>query len=179
MLTTMNMHSGYWLLPFNEESIPKTAFVRHRGQFKFFRMHFCLATAPSMYKRCVNWVLADYMGKFGMVFTHSIVYSLTLEENQEHVAKVLATLSSYGLTLKDSKCHWAHSQITYCAMWFKTKASHHRLPKLRQYGSSHHPQTCLNCASEQCYGPRTQWALTSWNHYPVSTECKSLPDCHY
>ena len=49
VFTNMDIRSGYWQLLVDDESIPKTAFVCHRGPFKFLKMPFSLANTPSMY----------------------------------------------------------------------------------------------------------------------------------
>jgi transposase InsO family protein len=112
MFTTMDMRSGFWQLPVDKDSIAKTAFVCHRGQFEFLRLPFGLANAPSMYQRTMNQVLAPYLGKCVMVFIDDVVvYSKNPADHQRHVDQVLTTLETAGLTLKDSKCTWAQSQI--------------------------------------------------------------------
>jgi hypothetical protein len=59
----------------------------------------------------MNNVLAEFVGKFVMVFIDDIiVYSKNEEEHQRHVELVLTKLREAGLTLKDSKCSWAKSQ---------------------------------------------------------------------
>ena len=112
IFTTMDMRSGYWQLPVAADSIEKTAFVCHRGQFEFLRMPFGLANAPSLFQRAMNQVLAEYIGKFVMVFLDDIVvYSSSEREHKQHVAAVLKKLSAANLTLKASKCHWGKPKI--------------------------------------------------------------------
>ena len=112
VFSTMDMRSGFWQLPMHEQSIEKTAFVCHRGQFEFVRLPFGLANAPSIYQRTMNKVLAQFIGKFVMVFIDDIVvYSKNKEDHAKHVQLVLETLEKNGLTLKDTKCSFAQSQI--------------------------------------------------------------------
>ena len=60
----------------------------------------------------MNKVLGDFIGKFGMVFIDDIViYSNSESDHKSHVEQVLQRLEEAGLTSKDSKCHWAQSQI--------------------------------------------------------------------
>jgi hypothetical protein len=112
VFTTLDMRSGFWQLPMAEDSIAKTAFVCHRGQFEFLRMPFGLANAPSVYQRAMNKVLADFIGKFVMVFIDDIViYSNNEDEHKKHVELVLERLLQAGLTLKESKCTWGRERI--------------------------------------------------------------------
>jgi hypothetical protein len=73
LFSTLDMRSGFWQLPMSPESIEKTAFVCHRGQFECPRLPFGLANAPSVYQRAMNKVLGDFIGKFIMVFIDDIV----------------------------------------------------------------------------------------------------------
>ena len=112
LFSTLDMRSGFWQLPMSPESIEKTAFVCHRGLFECSRLPFGLANAPSVYQRAMNKVLGDFIGKFVMVFIDDIViYSNSESDHKAHVEQVLQRLEEAGLTLKDSKCHWAQSQI--------------------------------------------------------------------
>ena len=112
VFSTMDMRSGYWQLPVAPESIHKTAFVCHRGQYEFLRLPFGLANAPSVYQRAMNHVLEEYLGKFVLVFLDDIViYSPDEETHLKHVNLVLQKLEAAGLTVKDSKCQWAKSNI--------------------------------------------------------------------
>ncbi len=112
VFSTMDMRSGFWQLPMHEDSIEKTAFVCHRGQFEFLRLPFGLANAPSIYQRTMNKVLGKFIGKFVMVFIDDIVvYSKNEEDHAKHVQLVLETLEKNGLTLKDTKCSWAQNRI--------------------------------------------------------------------
>ena len=112
LYSSLDMRSGYWQLPMAEASIEKTAFVCHRGQFEFVRLPFGLANAPSVYQRAMNKVLGKFIGKFVMVFIDDIViYSKNKHDHRRHVEQVLQTLADAGLTLKDSKCHWAQTKI--------------------------------------------------------------------
>ena len=112
IFSTLDMRSGYWQLPMAEDSIAKTAFVCHRGQFEFLRLPFGLANAPSVYQRAMSKVLADFLGKFVMVFIDDIViYSRSEEEHKVHVEQVLTALEAARLTLKDTKCFWGQTKI--------------------------------------------------------------------
>ena len=60
----------------------------------------------------MNKVLAKFIGRCVMVFIDDIViYSKSESEHKEHVRLVLETLEHAGLTLKDTKCLGAKSEI--------------------------------------------------------------------
>ena len=94
IFSTMDMRSGYWQVPVEESSIPKTSFVCFKGQYEFLRLPFGVCNAPSMYQRIMNTVLAEYIGKFVLCFFDDcVVYSKTEEEHKRHVDLVLTKFS--------------------------------------------------------------------------------------
>jgi len=110
--STMDLRSGFWQQPVHPDSIAKTAFVCHRGQFEFLRQPFGLANAPSQFSREISNVLGDYIGDFCLCFIDDIViFSKTPEEHQRHVHKVLERLGQAGLTVKATKCAWAKTSL--------------------------------------------------------------------
>ena len=55
--TTLDLKSGYWQIPLNEEDREKMAFTCHRGLFKYNVMPFGLAYAPGIIQECMSIVL--------------------------------------------------------------------------------------------------------------------------
>ncbi len=112
LFTTLDLKSGYWQQKVHPDSIEKTAFVCHRGQFEFLRLPFGICTGPSKFSRAVTSVLGDYIGKFCLIFIDDIViYSKDEESHVKHVDLVLTRLEEKGLTVKDTKCEWAKAQV--------------------------------------------------------------------
>ena len=110
--STIDLRTGFWQLPVHPDSVKKTAFVCHLGQYEFLRMPFGLSNAPAFYQRAMNTVLAPYLGKIAMVYLDDIiVFSKSPEEHQHHLDIILQALYEAGLTLKESKCHFGLPQL--------------------------------------------------------------------
>ena len=105
IFSTLDLASGYWQIPMDEDSIEKTSFVCHMGSFEYLRLPFGLTNAPAVFQRTMNEVLQGMIGKFAMVYIDDIVvYSKSEKEHQEHLKLVFDALEQNGLKLKPSKC---------------------------------------------------------------------------
>ena len=57
IMTTLDLTSGYFLIPMNTADIPKTAFITKFGCFAFKRMPFGLSGAVATFQRVMETVL--------------------------------------------------------------------------------------------------------------------------
>ena len=110
--TTLDIKNAYHQIPMEESSIEKTAFVCHRGLYEFVNMPFGLTNAPSIFQRTMDFVLAEYIGKFVYAYIDDVIIaSKTKEEHARHLAQVFQCLRESGFKLKPSKCHFAKSEV--------------------------------------------------------------------
>ena len=49
-ISTLDLTKGYWQIPLNEHTIPKSAFVISQGLFEFTVMPFGMKTAPATFQ---------------------------------------------------------------------------------------------------------------------------------
>ena len=112
IFTTVDLRSGYWQVDLNPETIPKTAFVCHKGLYEFKRLPMGLTNAPSQFQRLMDLILSDLNGKICLVYIDDIIiFSRSRKEHIEHVRLVLDRLASAGLTLKHKKCHFGKTEV--------------------------------------------------------------------
>ena len=112
IFSTMDLTSGYWQIPMHMNSISKTAFCTHMGNFEFIRMPFGLKNAPSVFQRTLNKVLSGLIGKICFVYIDDIViFSRSEKEHAEHLKLVFQRLRDANFKLKRKKCHFAKEQV--------------------------------------------------------------------
>jgi hypothetical protein len=93
---------------------PKTAFKTFFGLFEYKVMPFGLATAPSVFQRFINHVLAPFLDIFAFAYLDDIViFSENEKDHQRHVTQVLDALAKAQLHLKPAKCVWSQTEISF------------------------------------------------------------------
>ena len=120
--SVMDMQSGYWQVPLDEESIPKTAFITHRGLFEFMVMPFGPTNAPGYFNRMMDEVMGGLKWASVLVYIDDIiVYSPTVGQHLEDLRVVLERLRAAGLTLKPKKCHMFAGSVKFLGQVISAK----------------------------------------------------------
>ncbi|CAG8477697.1 4990_t:CDS:2 [Dentiscutata erythropus] len=114
LFSSLDLLSGYWQLPINEKNKEKTVFVTFCGTYKFNVMSFGLCNAPASFQRLMDKILADYIGKFVVVYLDDInIYSKNFNEHLNHINLVFEKLKESGLKLNFEKCTFSHNKICF------------------------------------------------------------------
>jgi len=70
--TSLDLKSGYWQIPLDASTKPKTAFSTRYGQFQWNVLPFGLTNAPAWFQRQMNQVLFPFIDKFVIVYLDDI-----------------------------------------------------------------------------------------------------------
>jgi RNase H-like domain found in reverse transcriptase/Reverse transcriptase (RNA-dependent DNA polymerase)/Integrase zinc binding domain len=112
--TTLDLASGFHQIEIDEKDIPKTAFSVDNGHYEFLRMPFGLRNAPSTFQRVMDNVLKEYIGKICLVYLDDIIiFSTSLQEHKESLAKILERLKHYNLKIQVDKCDFFAKNVEY------------------------------------------------------------------
>ena len=109
--TALDLHSGYYHIKLDKESIPKSDFTTVFGKFEFWRLPFGPSQGPYIF----IWLIYDIFGLYKtsnqshgwgyLVYLDSIlIYSKTEKEHLEMLNNAFECLSKAGLKIKLSKC---------------------------------------------------------------------------
>lgn len=121
--SVMDISSGYWHIPMEEEDKEKTAFTCRTGLFQFRVMPFGLTNAPAMFHRAIDNCLRDVLFKIALVFVDDIVvFSEDIASHYSCLERVFKLLTEHGFTLKLSKCLFFSNTVSY--LGFKLKSGH-------------------------------------------------------
>ena len=112
--TTLDLASGYWQVPLDDDARPKTAFTTHQGLYEFVRMPFGLCNAPATFQRAMQSVLAGLEWRDCFVYIDDIlIASATYEEHLQHLEQVFDRLRTANLMLKPKKCRFLCKEVKY------------------------------------------------------------------
>ena len=113
--SVLDLKSGYWQVPLEEEDKCKTAFtVGPLGFWECERMPFGLTNAPATFQRLMENCMGDLHLSYCLLYLDNIiVYSNTYEEHLVRLEAVFSKLKDAGLKLSPSKCHFLCKEIKY------------------------------------------------------------------
>ena len=114
VFTSLDLMHGYHQVKMAKESMHKTAFMCHLGQYQYRRMPFGLTNATATFQRLISQLFSGKEWGFVTVYLDDVlIASRNIAEHLKHVKKVLVQLSEGGLRLKPSKCEFAANEIEY------------------------------------------------------------------
>ena len=114
VFTKLDLAQGYHQIAMAEDSIAKTAFCTHLGQWEFVVMPFGLCNAPSTFQRLMNKVFAEEINSFVLVYLDDIlVYSRSIEEHWDHLQRAMEKLRQAKLYGRLHKCEFLKDKVDY------------------------------------------------------------------
>ncbi|KAK9739656.1 Reverse transcriptase (RNA-dependent DNA polymerase) [Popillia japonica] len=103
--TSLDLKSGYYQMPLEQESRDKTAFVTPDGHYQFTRLPFGIVNGPAVFQRMINSVLGPLRFTIVMAFMDDLLIpSASIEEGLQNLEEVLKVLQKAKLTLNANKC---------------------------------------------------------------------------
>ena len=115
--TTIDMNSGFWQVPVDDESKQYTAFtLGSMGLYECESMPFGLCNTPPTFQRLMLNCLGELNLTYCLIYLDDvIIFSKTEEEHLEWMHVVFDRFREHGLKLKPSKCEVFKTEINYLA----------------------------------------------------------------
>jgi hypothetical protein len=114
IFTKFDVRAGFNNMRIRPGDGPKTAFMTFLGLFEYKVMPFGLATAPSVFQRFINHVLAPFLDIFVFAYLDDIViFSENENDHERHVTQWLDALEKAQLDLKPARCAWRQKEIFF------------------------------------------------------------------
>lgn len=114
IFSTIDLESGYHQISIVIGDREKTAFSINHAKYHFIRMPFGLKNAPSIFQRCVNDILHEYIGKFAYVYIDDVlIFSNSLEEHMHHISLIFKALHKANMKISEEKSHFFRKEIEF------------------------------------------------------------------
>ena len=115
--STIDMNSGFWQVPMDEESKQYTAFtLGSMGLYECKSMPFGLCNAPPTFQMLMLNCLGELNLTYCLIYLDDvIIFSQIEEEHLERMHVVFDRFWEHGLKLKLSKCEVFKTEINYLA----------------------------------------------------------------
>jgi hypothetical protein len=114
VFSKIDLCSGYHQIKIRTEDIPKTAFTMRYGLYEYLVMSFGLTNASAHFMYLMNSVFIPEVDQFVVVFIDDIlVYSNSMEEDEDYIRTILQCLWGDQLSAKFSKCEFWIKEVTF------------------------------------------------------------------
>ena len=111
--TKLDLSRAYLQMELDEESRQYCTINTHKGLFQVNRLPFGVASAPSLFQRCMETLLKDCKGVCVYYIDDILVTGWTTQEHLQNLDRVLEVLASAGIRLNRSKCLFLASRVEY------------------------------------------------------------------
>lgn len=114
IFSTMDLAAGYWQVPLEEASKPKTAFTTRSGRYQFKRLAFGLRNAPMAFQRMMDVILTGLAWHQVIGYIDDlIVFSGNMTAHLQTLQQVFARLAQHGLSIKLAKCRFGCESVKF------------------------------------------------------------------
>ncbi len=120
VFSTLDLQSAYHQVTLHEDSRNLTAFITHDGLFRYKRVPYGLASAPSCFQRMMSEILKGQSGEH-CYLDDIMVAGASLKEHDENLQAVLQRINEAGLKLNMTKCHFRKTALSFLGHTFSEK----------------------------------------------------------
>lgn len=139
--SSLDLASGYWQVPLDENARPKSAFTTYE---EFVRMPFGLCNAPATFQRVMQRVLAGLEWKSCFIYLDDVlVASPSFSEHIGHLREVFTRLRAANLRLKPTKCGLLKDEVSFLGHVVSTKGIQPDPTKTEKMKSYPRPTTAM------------------------------------
>ncbi|KAI0226278.1 hypothetical protein LSAT2_023096 [Lamellibrachia satsuma] len=98
VFSTLDVTSGFWQIPIDEENQLLTTFITPFGRYAFCRLPFGISSAPEIFQRKMS-ALLDGMNGVKVIMDDILVHGRSIEEHDARLDSVIRIINDSGLKL--------------------------------------------------------------------------------
>jgi transposase InsO family protein len=112
--TKLDLKSGYYQIPIQQDDKEKTAFITQDGLYQFEVLPMGLMNAPPTFQRVMNNIIGHKRWDYVLVYLDDIlIFSNSFDDHMVHLHEVFNVLSDHQFTLNPDKCSLAKQSIDF------------------------------------------------------------------
>ena len=112
LFSKLDLSNAFLQLPLDDESKQYLSINTHKGLFRYNRLPFGVASAPSIFQRNIDSVLQG-MKHVSAYIDDILVTGTTLQEHLQNLEEVFKRLQTAGLHLNKQKCFFLRERVVY------------------------------------------------------------------
>ena len=112
VFSTLDLASAYHKMLLHPDSRDITAFITHKGLFRFCCVPLGLASAPSAFQKMMSTILSGLPGVQAYLEV-IICYGTTQQDHDANLRRVLHALNEAGLKLNMHKCKFNQASLSF------------------------------------------------------------------
>jgi len=146
VFTKLDLSQAYQQVPLDETSKKYVVINTHKGLFQFNRLPYGISSAPGIFQRVMDSLLADIPGV--VVYMDDIL--VTGPTESDHLAaleEVLSRMEKAGLRLKKMKCQFMVPSVTYLGYIVDSEGLHPTPEKIKAITEAPSPRNVTELKS--------------------------------
>ncbi|GBG59619.1 hypothetical protein CBR_g49884 [Chara braunii] len=144
----LDLKSGYHQILIRPQDCYKSTFKMRYGHFEWIVMPFGLTNAPTTFQATMTNEFRGMLDRFVLVYLDDIlVYRRTLEDDLEHLRRVLETLSRAKYKTNRDKCEFVRQELEYLGHFVTLEGISPLSDKIQAMQEWPEPKTATNVGS--------------------------------
>ncbi len=112
VFSKLDVNSGFWQIPLEEQSQLLTTFITPFGRFCFNKLPFGISSASEVYQKCMNQILEGLLGVLCLIYD-VLIFAQNQEEHDLRLQETLKRLQLAGVTLNAEKCAFGQRSLKF------------------------------------------------------------------
>ena len=139
IFSKLDLSQAYAQLPLAEESQKLCVISTHRGLFAYQILPFGVSSAPAIWQRTIEQVLAGVEGVI-CYFDDILACGKNQAEHDARLRRILCRFDKYGLRLRKDKCDLYKKQVNYLGFVVLDKGLHPDPSKISAISGAPQPE---------------------------------------
>ena len=170
IFSKLDANSGFWQIPFTEQSKLLTTFITPFGHYCFNNLPFGITSAPEFFQKQMSAILAGLEGVLCLM-DDILVFGKDRAEHDKRLYMAMNQVQQAGVTLNAEKCEFWKDKLTFLGHIVSKQGISPDPDKLKAIAEIPSPTTVTEL--RRFMGMATNWASSLLNWPPYLSHCEN------